>query len=949
MILFKKILRLFLPVFLFALTTTAWAQNVDTTSEDGLFQAAKKVTFDKTDYPRAKAYLAKALRINPDNTAIKILLGKIYTWTKNYDSGRIAFREVLAKLPDYEEAVIPFIDLEYSSGNYEKALALCKAGLRNNPGSEELMLREAKILNALNRFSEADRAINKLLLLSSNNAEAIALAKSFREVKGTIADSPMPTQPNAVNKPKADTLSSDGLFLAARRAAFDSSDYPRAKSYLFKALQLSPNYADLRVFLGRIYTWTKKYDSARINFKQVLAKRPDYEDAIVAYTDLEYFSENYAAALELSRSGLRNNPTSEPLMLREARILNALKRFEEADRAITKLLLFNPDNIDAMAMVISFKAGRIKTGGVPNPVSPAYRPDNDTTSADGLFLAARKAAFDNNDYPRAKAYLFKALRQSPDYADVRIFLGRIYTWTKNYDSARIHFKQVLAKKPDYEDALVAFTDLEFFSDNYEAALIVCRGGLKNNPKSEGLLLREARILNALKRFDEAELVLDRLLLLNPNNTDARAMANRLHNAKSKPIAPVIQNMPDIQKAPISKQKTDTSSSDGLLIAARKAAFDKKDYDLAKTLLYHALSISPGYADIKVFLGRIHTWSDNLDSARFYFNEVLKVNPGHEDAAVAFSDMEYWNDNNEKSLNIVTEALVYHPASADLLFRKARALNSLRRYNEAEIAIHQVLTINRNNSDARSLANRIKELATKNKIGFSYDYVYFDKQFKDPWHLASFDYTRRTGIGSITGRINYANRFTQNGVQYELESYPRISKTFYSYISAGYSDNVGVFPQWRGGFSLYINLPKSYEADLGVRYLKFSGDPTWIYTVYLGKYYKSWLFGARAYVTPGTFTNTVSSSYTASARYYYGGADDLFGINIGYGISPDDRFNSIQIDNKIKLVSYKAGLSFKKKVSKFTVLSIDGSWFNQEYLPQTKGNQYQFSLGWLYRF
>jgi YaiO family outer membrane protein len=124
----------------------------------------------------------------------------------------------------------------------------------------------------------------------------------------------------------------------------------------------------------------------------------------------------------------------------------------------------------------------------------------------------------------------------------------------------------------------------------------------------------------------------------------------------------------------------------------------------------------------------------------------------------------------------------------------------------------------------------------------------------------FDYTRTTGIGSVTGRVNYANRFKNNGLQYELEAYPHISKTFYSYVSVGYSDSIGVFPHWRGGFSLYANLPKSFEGELGMRYLQFSGDPTFIYTAYLGKYYKSWLFSARTYVTPGTFTKTLSASY-----------------------------------------------------------------------------------------
>lgn len=394
---------------------------------------------------------------------------------------------------------------------------------------------------------------------------------------------------------------------------------------------------------------------------------------------------------------------------------------------------------------------------------------------------------------------------------------------------------------------------------------------------------------------------------------------------------------------------DTTSSDGLFQAARKMAFDNNDYNRAKNYLYRALQISPNYADIRIFLGRIQSWTKNYDSARYYFNSVLEKDPAYEDAAAALTDVEYWSDHDEAALKVCDNGLKYHPESATLLLKRARILSGLRRYKEADESVQHVLKIDHNNTEARALADRIKEYSAKNKIGLSYDYVYFDKQFSDPWQLASFDYTRTTGIGSVTGRINYANRFKENGVQYEIEAYPHISKTFYSYISAGYSDKIGVFPHWRGGFSLYANLPKSYEAELGFRYLQFSGDPTWIYTGYLGKYYKSWLFGLRTYLTPSTYINTVSASYTVSARYYYGGADDVIGFNVGYGISPDDRFNAIQLDSKVKLVSYKAGLSFKKKIGRLSVISADGSWFNQEYLPNTKGNQYQISIGWLQRF
>lgn len=568
----------------------------------------------------------------------------------------------------------------------------------------------------------------------------------------------------------------------------------------------------------------------------------------------------------------------------------------------------------------------------------------DTTSTDGLLIEARKAAFDNNDYAKAKAYLHKAAKLSPNYADVKIFLGRIYTWTKNYDSGRMYLRQALAINPDYEDAIVAYTDLEYFSDSYEKALEISRTGLKNNPGSEPLMYREARILNALKRTTEAERALQKLLLINSNNKDAQALLKSMQETKIESEQPKIAVT---QKA--NSSDPDSLSADGLLLLARKAAFDEKNYALAKLRLYKALRISPNYADVKIFLGRIHTWTKEYDSARYYFSSALKANAEYEDASVGLADLEYWNDDNSKALQIVNEALVYHPQSEELLIRKAKILNAMRRYAEAQTTVEQLLKINRNNSEARSLANRIKESAAKNSIGISYDYVSFDKQFADPWHLASFDYTRTTGIGSITGRVNYANRFKNNGLQYELEAYPRISNTFYSYVNIGYSDSIGVFPHWRGGFSLYANLPKSFEGELGVRYLQFTGDPTFIYTAYLGKYFKSWLFSARTYVTPSTFTKTVSASYNVSARYYYGSADDVIGASFGYGISPDDRSNSIQLDDKIRLISYKAGLSFKKKIAKFSVLAIDGSWVNQEYLPQTKGNQYQFSLGWLLRF
>lgn len=392
---------------------------------------------------------------------------------------------------------------------------------------------------------------------------------------------------------------------------------------------------------------------------------------------------------------------------------------------------------------------------------------------------------------------------------------------------------------------------------------------------------------------------------------------------------------------------DTTSSDGLFTMARKAAFDDKDRTRAIQLSKKALSISPTYTDIIIFVARIYAWENQLDSSRIYFQRALKQKPDAEDAYVGYSDLEYWNDNNDAALHIVNKGLTYHPRSSSLLLRKAKILNATKAFRDAMLIVDTLLSIDKTNTEARALAGRIKDDISVNKIGVSYDFLYFDKQFSDPWHLASLQYSRQTALGSLTARVNYANRFNENGYQYEVEAYPHISKTFYAYLNVGYSDNTTVFPRWRAGASLYANLPASFEAELGIRYLYFTSN-TFIYTAYVGKYYSSYLFGFRTYIIPAGNSGKISHSHSGFGRYYFGGADDYIAGTIGYGISPDDRPLSYQLSNN-QLISYKAGLEFRKAIKTFNIIGISTSLLNQEYLPGIKGNQVQGGIVYQRRF
>lgn len=389
------------------------------------------------------------------------------------------------------------------------------------------------------------------------------------------------------------------------------------------------------------------------------------------------------------------------------------------------------------------------------------------------------------------------------------------------------------------------------------------------------------------------------------------------------------------------------SPDDLFQNARKLAFDDKNYPAAIELTKQALKISPDYADIRIFLGRLYTWTDKIDSARIEFKEVLTKNPGYLDAFMAYGYLEYWNKNPEQALAITLEGLKYHEKSEDLLLLKAKILNDLKRYEEANRTVSSLLKINPKLSEARALAGRIGDFMTKNKIGLSYEYVTFDKQFADPWHLASLDYTRQTGIGPVTARVNLANRFKTNGNQLELDAYPRISKTFYAYLNGGYSDS-NIFPTYRAGFSLYANLPSAFEADAGFRMLNF-GTKTWIYTFAVGKYYKSYWFNVRTYLTP--LSSSLSQSLAFTTRYYFGGADDYLSLIVGSGLSPDNQRNNILYNNgsNYKLKSTSGSVGLRKSFNTTSILLVKATLENQEYQKDTRGNQVELGLGYIKRF
>ncbi|HEY0771726.1 MAG TPA: YaiO family outer membrane beta-barrel protein [Sphingobacteriaceae bacterium] len=385
--------------------------------------------------------------------------------------------------------------------------------------------------------------------------------------------------------------------------------------------------------------------------------------------------------------------------------------------------------------------------------------------------------------------------------------------------------------------------------------------------------------------------------------------------------------------------------DELFKLARTTAFDQKDYTKALELLNQALVINPEYLEIHTFKGRLYNWSNKPDSARIEFNHVLSIEPGNEDAISAYFDLEFQRNNLTKALELAEHGITSNPESEELLIRKAKALKALGRSIDALKITSDYLIKHPDNKEVITLNKEIKYTNFYNSVSAGYSFAYFDKRFNDPWHLAYLSAGTKTRYGSVNFIINYANRFNSNATEFELEAYPAITTGLYAYIGGGAQLSGSIYPKYRAGLSLYKSLPLGFEAEGGIRHLKF-GTNTNVYIAGLLKYIGNSYIGVRSYFS--TVEEELNKSAIVTFRSFLSDdRNDYIGGSLGTGISPDER--SVGIFEPNALRSIRASIDYSRNISRQACLGISLNWANEEFQANTYGNQYTINCSILRRF
>jgi YaiO family outer membrane protein len=142
------------------------------------FDEARKLAFGGE---RAKAReICRQILSKGFDSDVALLLGRTFAWDGKYDSTRIILNKVLAHNANSTEALDAFADVEYWSGNYDKAIEYCNLAIKKDSANEDFLFKKAKILHSNEKYEEAVATLEQLIRHNDSNAEAMKKLQEFR-------------------------------------------------------------------------------------------------------------------------------------------------------------------------------------------------------------------------------------------------------------------------------------------------------------------------------------------------------------------------------------------------------------------------------------------------------------------------------------------------------------------------------------------------------------------------------------------------------------------------------------------------------------------------------------------------------------------------------------------------------------------------------------------------
>ena len=165
--------------------------------------------------------------------------------------------------------------------------------------------------------------------------------------------------------------------------------------------------------------------------------------------------------------------------------------------------------------------------------------------------------------------------------------------------------------------------------------------------------------------------------------------------------------------------------------------------------------------------------------------------------VLYTKFHYWDRQSSKAMDLSDRFIDQHPEEFELYRIKALIHKSWFEKKKALKTIDDGLDIDSTNGDLLELKRDIEENLFVNSLALYAGYDDYNGHVTDAYGRTSLtaEYLRHIRRHTLIGRVSFADRFGNQGIQLELDGYLTVTDWLYFYLNGGIS-NEFLFPWYR---------------------------------------------------------------------------------------------------------------------------------------------------------
>ena len=351
---------------------------------------------------------------------------------------------------------------------------------------------------------------------------------------------------------------------------------------------------------------------------------------------------------------------------------------------------------------------------------------------------------EKGDVQKAVAELQSVVTSAPDNFVAQFNLGRAHYSRGEYEQARQRYSEAIRVRPDYLPARVALAQLQVRRGEYEAALKSAAEIMALDKLNAAAKLIESAAFLGLKKYDLARQVLDIMLKMDPNSTDALFQLGVVNLAEGK--------YPAAEEYFRKAYQLEAANSRGLMGQVEVLMAQGKE-DGAIQLLQREIEKHPKRSDYHLALGNTGVRAGKYDLAISEFQTVVnlaeKNSKAAGDAYLRMGETYRRKGDLNNAVAVLQKARETLPDSSLVINTLALILDAAGRKHEARMAYEQCLKVDprngvalnnlayllaENNGDldqALTYAQRAKQILPQlNEISDTLGWIYLKKNLTD---------------------------------------------------------------------------------------------------------------------------------------------------------------------------------------------------------------------------